>query len=38
MWWSEENERVANPSERDSSNVCKWIVSAAADDWIGNGC
>jgi hypothetical protein len=38
VWWSEENERVKYPSERDSSNVSEWMVSAAADDWIGNGC
>ncbi len=38
VWWSEENERVENPGARDSSHISDWMLAAAADDWIGNGC
>lgn len=38
VWWSEENEKVPNPSPRDAGRVSEWMRAAAADDWIGNGC
>ncbi len=38
VWWSEENEEVPYPSPRDARHVSEWMQTAAADDWIGNGC
>lgn len=38
VWWSEENARVPNPVQADSSHVSQWMTTAAADNWIGNGC